>query len=663
MTRTVTQERRHGSRTRAPHNFPMLIAWVLGLAQLMILLVEEEALVSRGDLTLDYQIFGRAFWQIGHGIFMPTVYVASGGGDVPYIANHFELITWPLALLFVGILRLPVHVVLLDLLQAAPTAMVTPLVACWASLAASRRQLTGSAQWVVVLCPAVLSFIDVWNYRAASFDFHYQALQGALSLLALVFFERKQPRIAWAALIALALTGDPAGLVIAVLGCYFLVRKHWRRGLIINGIAAVTVLLPSLLRDNLGSFTVLPEYAQIASSHSTAIGPIILGLATHPHSVGNQIFAHILDIWGLVSGAGVLGITSLPGLLSALFIGFPSWLASLPFSYPGDFQTEPITCFLLLGSGTVLAQLALKHRRLFLFTSSTSLILACGWSIVFAPGLVSGIESVSNSTVGKSLAMLARIIPKDAVLYTPNASMGIVGQRTYRVFPAGCPPFNVALDGHPIAVVADPWRGIQTCAPAQLLSTLSGVAALPGAKTIELPGGVFWTEWQPPAGQKSLSVPASYPITAKILASEPFKVGSYMEFASGGVVTSPPRGGFVIEGITGEIDPGAEGVAEVTLSVSGRADVQVFDDATGQMVGERHLIGAGQIVAQKIRFAAPAFKPPSNFTDGIGIFRTELVPPILFDPMEVRVWVPPGTGSSAAVVSAWVGPAKQAPGG
>jgi hypothetical protein len=624
---------------------PLLVAAILGCVQLAILIFEEISIASRGELTMDYQAFARAYWFIGHGHLTPIIDLPISNKDVPYIQNHFELLTWPLALFFVGLLRLPVHVVLLDVLQALPTAALTPLVALWGADIAKRRSLTGLSRWTVVLVPTLLSFVDIWQYKADSFDFHYQALQGALLVGALIAFQRNATRTGWIVLLVLAMTGDTAGLVIEVVALVLIVRHRWRSGLGALVLGVLVLVVPALLHDNLSNGVALHHLAQVEGQAQGSLWSIALGLVSHPLSVLRELRSVQLDIWAVFGGAGLLGCFSDIGLAAILCIGLPAWLSGLQFAYPGNFQTEPLSAALLLGAASVLGWMCTR-RFWGTVMGVCGLIVAGGWSAVFAPPLIAGIRSVSNSEVGASLSLIARQIPADAEVVSPNASLGTVGLSGARVLAGGCVPWLLVLPRRPVAFVVDPWRGIQTCDPAQLLVALSAFANLPGAKVLgPLPGRVYWVEWTPRGRDRMLHVSGSAPISARFLAGEPFAAGRLEATAKGPALVSDSKGGFVVEGIVAGVAPHHVGEATLHLSVSGSAQVQIWDDQSGQLVARRIMAGNGALQTETVTFRAPRFVNPTNFTDGKGIFVTRLLPPIPEDPMEVRVWIQPGSRS------------------
>ncbi len=648
---TLPDEARPVAAGARPERLPLWIVFAMGVVELAVLVVEETAIARRGELTMDYQVFARAYWFIGHGHLAPSVYIPGTGHDLPYLANHFELITWPLALLLVGAMKLPIHVALLDVLQAAPTAAITVLAGLWGARVAERRGLNGVSRWVVVLAPAALSLIDIWQYRAAAFDFHYQALQGALFVGSLYAFDRRATRTAWSLAMLLALTGDTSGLPLAIVAVYLLARRRWRAagaGLLL---AAAALWIPSVLHDNVGSSGALRNVAQLGGESQVSLSGVAVNLIAHPGRAMSVIRGNALGIWGIIGGAGILGAFTDVGLLAILFVGVPSWLSGPSFAYPGDFQTVPLSAALFVGAGSLLGW-CLIRRRLAALVGVVSVALAGAWTVVFTPGLIASVATVSNERVGRSLSWIETHIPPNAEVVSPNASLGAVGVRSAQVISDGCPPFSLPLTGRPIAFVVAPWRGTHSCDPAQLLTSLTDIGRLPGAKIVgPLPGRVYWIEWTPPSGQRVLRVSASSSVSAQFLAAEPFASGRLESTRNGPALVSRRHGGFVVEGIVAGVQARHDGYAQLRIGVSGGAEVQIWDDQSGELVAERNMTGSGTVQTERVGFVAPRFVHPKNFTDGSGIFVTKLLPPSPVDPMEVRVWTEPGSGSNAELYS------------
>ena len=64
--------------------------------QLIVLLLVSVKLYDRYDLTRDFAIYQQSWWLIAHGHLNPFDSV----DGFPFIKSHFELIMWPLSLLY-----------------------------------------------------------------------------------------------------------------------------------------------------------------------------------------------------------------------------------------------------------------------------------------------------------------------------------------------------------------------------------------------------------------------------------------------------------------------------------------------------------------------------------------------------------------------------------
>lgn len=648
---------------------PLGISSLIALAQLALLIAEEQAIATRGELTMDYEVFARAFTLIGHGQLNPSVYIPGAVGlFLPYISNHFELLTWPLALILVGMLRLPVHVVLLDLLQAIPTAAIGPLAALWASRRATERGLQGLAKSAVIIFPAIISALDVWQYRSASFDFHYQALQGALLIAAFLAFDVPSPRsyrLGWATLLVLAMSGDTAGLIIIIIAVWLLMKRRWRDGLAAALLSLTVVVLPSILHDNIGSVLATNAYLSLAgtssgSASASALVGALIGIAQHPAPALSRLTTEIPNLLALAGGAGLLGLAAPISLVGVATVWLPSALGGLIFTYPGGFQTVPVTDLLILSSGSLMVWAMSRSRVLGSTLTFGSILWAAGWTAIFGPPLVSGILNVSTPTTGKSLRTIARALPANAQVVTSNGSLGDLGTRGAYVSILGCAPTTLRITGQPLEVVLSPWREIQICGPAQLLSEVAYFDSLRGAHLSILPGGVYWISWIPHARSQTLTIPPSAVLNAKLLQGIPFAHGRLDRTPAGTMLVSRKKGGFVFEGITAELPPGVQGTALTTLRVTGRAQLQVFDDTTGALLAERQLIGTSTSEVVRISFSTPPFVEPAGFTEGQFPLAARFLSPLRLDPIELRLWVP-SRGASAAAKTAWIGITPQAP--
>ncbi len=649
-----TERKRKGTFDRA-----ILAAVIVSLFQFVVLVYESQMVYSRGELTSDYESFAGAVMQIASGVSNPTVLV---GTPIPYISSHFELITWPIAYIFVDILRLPVHVLLLDLLQALPTASIGFLASVWAKRAVDRKGIEGSNRTIAILLPSLIAFSDVWFYKADSFDFHYQALQASLAILAILMFDDDKKWWGYSFISLLALTGDTSALVLFALGVWLFIQKKIHPAFIVTGVSLLVLGVPALLHDNRSDTLAFLTVSHLLGIKNGNLVSVALGAVTHPLSIAKALIGGWPEQWAILGGSGIVGAFSLVGVLAIVVVASPIVLSGILVSYAGSFQVVPEIALVIFGTGPITACLFARSQRLGRVVAVGSMLSTVAWLSVFGGHVVGSITSTSNTEVGASLRYVdAAIGPNDEVV-APNASLGMLASHSGHLQQLNCHISNVPLDGRVVDVVADPWRGIQLCSPAEILGSLSYVANLVGAKVVgPLPGGVYWVRWNPGPARGVLTVISSSFISGGLLHGSPFTTGVSGSGSVTGAIVSRPTDGMVAQGVVGYVKPNGGGMAVVHISVSGVAQVQVFDDTTGELLARRYLQGTGVSETVSLPFKAPKFVNPNGFYEGVWPFVTRFYPPHPFDPIEVRVWSPKGSNSSVTVTSLWVGLPSQAP--
>ncbi len=659
---TITElQSEHKTERIAKRTFDkaMLASATISVIQFVVLVYESEMLYARGELTSDYESFAGAVMQIARGVTNPTVLI---GTPIPYISSHFELITWPIAYMFVDILRLPVHVVLLDLLQALPTASIGFLASIWAKRAAHRGGVHGSNRVIVILAPSFIALGDVWLYKADSFDFHYQALEASLAVLAILMFDDDKIWWGYTFISLLALTGDTSALLLLLIGVWLFVRKKTRLASIVIGVSLLVLGVPALLHDNRSDRLALLNISHLLGLRNGSFITLALGAITHPLVIVKALISGWPQQWAILGGSGIIGAFSLIGVTAIVIVASPITLSGILVSYAGSFQVVPEIAFIVFGTGPVLSFLFARSQRLSRVVALGSLLSTVAWLSLFGTHMVGSITNTSNLEVGASLRYVSAAIGPNDEVVSPNASLGALASHSSHLQQLNCHLSKIPLDGRVVDVVADPWRGIQLCSPAEILGSLSYVANLVGAKVVgPLPGGVYWVRWNPGPARGVLSIASSNFILAGLLHGSPFATGLSGTGSMSGTLVNRPEDGMVAQGVVGYIKPNGRGVAVVRISVSGVAQVQVFDDATGQLLARRYLRGTGASEMVTLPFEAPKFMDPSGFYEGIWPFVTRFYPPNFEDPIEVRVWSPIGSNSSVTVTSLWVGVPSEVP--
>jgi len=639
-------------------------AWGLGFLQFLLLTLEEVRIGTAGALSADYSVDAGAYGAIGRGDLHPTF--LAGVGLYPFLHNHYDFLTWPLAYLLVGILHLPVKWLLLIGLQALPLALIGPVIATYASVRTHDMGVTGRTRVFVVMAPAVLAFLDIWLYWSAQFDYHPEILQGLLMVVGAIALERHRNGVLAAAIVLLALMGNNAGLVLIGLGLTALLRLRWRPAIVMLGIGTLWVVLPGAVLP-LASIGAQSLYGSIVPGHHTTVG-FVVAFLTHPAAVLVRLSSHLRDVWALVGAAGLIGALTPEGIGAIASVGLAIWLAPTVFAYAGLFQTVPVTDMVLLGSVGGLLWVA-RHRRGLVVGLASGVMVAwsLGWATVFTPQLVASVRAIAPvGPAGKSLALIEANIPIDQEVVAPNGSMGDFAARhqLLQFLPCGSNG-SIRTFGRTVNFVVAPRTGVNDCASGSLTEVVSQLAELPGARLRVLPGPVYWVRWTPGPGDNRL---ATDPNTAGacpnllVSATSPHGVASQGAADSGSIVgcsLTSHAPGLLVKGYTVELPPQSNGEAIVELSIQGAASVQVWDDPADKLVAQRYLGSTSGNETVLVPFRTPRFTPPSSiFTDGIAPFVTHFLPPTAMDAFELRIAVDQDSTVTASGV--WLGSRRQA---
>jgi uncharacterized membrane protein len=179
--------------------------------QLLFLLANSLRIYHRFALTQDFASYYQAWFLIAHGHFSP--YDSIFG--MPFLKSHFELLLWPLFLIY----WLYPHGVTLLWLQDLAMVGAEIVALLWALDAMDRHPDLGLPPRVVASAGMVaLLVLNPWFYRSAAFDFHLEAFATLFAVLAARnMYGGRHPRaLLWVAV--LLLCGDLGGLYAAGLG-------------------------------------------------------------------------------------------------------------------------------------------------------------------------------------------------------------------------------------------------------------------------------------------------------------------------------------------------------------------------------------------------------------------------------------------------------------
>jgi len=297
-------ERTGADTARTPRWIRRLATGVFGL-QLVILLGLSADIYHRFTLGIDFGIFTQAWSQIGTGNLNPTSTI----DNIPYLSSHFELIMWPLAVLY-PFTRSP-----FVLLVVQDVAIVGTNVTVFAWVVSLLRRSSVPVRWTAVLAPVTLLLLAInpLVYATAGADFHFEPLATWFVVLAAVDLWSGRVRRAWVWAGLCLLCGDVGGLYVLGLGLTGVVaaRGHRRQALGLLGAGAAWILLISALGDNVGS-DVSTGYAYLAGRAvlpAGARGALLLagGVLGHPQRLWHLLSTRWRAMFAYLKPGGVVG--------------------------------------------------------------------------------------------------------------------------------------------------------------------------------------------------------------------------------------------------------------------------------------------------------------------------------------------------------------------
>jgi hypothetical protein len=624
-----------------------VVVWLVFSVQLLILVLEANTIYSRGELTLDYAVFGPAFTSIGHLSLNPHVFMPDGRGIAPFLGNHFEWITWPLALIFEWILRIPTWVTLLIFLQAIPTALVGTLGSYYAISKSEKQQLSNIQLWMVALLPSLLAATNIWLYWDDRFDFHFQALQGCLTIGIILALESEHEFTALALGIVLMGTGETAAILFLPIVTVLLLQRKVKFSIVATVAALLTLVAPRLFgvltQDN-SAFSFAYHYLNPSGPPPQSMFEVVKLIILHPGVFLGQVWGHRLDVWSELASTGFIGLASPIAVIGIIGLGVPAWSASFGGFAGPIFQTIGIVQIPIFMSGVVMLLLIRKSWRWGRVLSIAAVLWSLIWLLVFGPLLVRQLTQLSSTQVGHETQILNSVIPASDVVLSTNATLGDFPNHVIEEF--GCTP-SIQLPHARVVIVVDPWKGLQTCGPYELLRELSRLAALPGA-TISGPGsdGLFVVRVDAThLRNRKILVGRNQPLTGNFLIAPGAQHGHLVQDVKGNYLVSEAGKQFVEEGVVADLKPFHAGKVVVKLSIKGSSSIQVWNDASGVELAQANLT-SNSIEAISLSFNTGRFVRPPLFSEGVGLFSTKLIPPLPLNPIEVRVSSPSGSDIS-----------------
>jgi hypothetical protein len=485
--------------------------------QFVALLLWSWHLWTRFDLTNDMATFGQAFSQIGTGHLNPyettfPYYYPHWG--YPFYQSHFELLMWPLALLYTVTRSLFVLLVVQDLALAVAGAAALR----WGIDYLERRwPADRRGAPVVAAGMIVLLVVNPWTYWAVSFDFHFQTIAACFAVLAARDVWNGRQR-AWLWMALTLACGDVAATYVIAIGVIALVTNRKARWTGVGFVAAALLwlILVGAVHSGKGS-SLSAGYSHLAG-HSVDNGlagivAVLGGLVAHPHRALSVLGGRFGDLYQYLAGSGLIGIVSAFGLVPVLVVLIPNGLNSdsIYVSHIAAFQNIVIVFFMAVGAVAVITWLVRCQWRGAVALASAigiaALIQACVVGGLVAPQARTMFATV-NAPTAAELAKVYRLVPAKAEAVV---SVGVIGRFAARryLYPYGygfAGGQAVPIRTRTVVFVFAHGAGIQS-APVAASDQAVHLLRRLGARTIADSHDVVAMEWSPPAHVTELLLP------------------------------------------------------------------------------------------------------------------------------------------------------------
>ncbi|MHB1535023.1 MAG: DUF2079 domain-containing protein [Acidimicrobiales bacterium] len=480
-----------------------VLAW-----QLVNLLLASLHQYHQFNLSLDFAIFHQAWYQIAHGhldpILTPNPVLTHG---VPYWRSHFELIMWPLSLLY-WLNRNDG----LTLLFVQDLAIVTTeaVAMWWMVVLARRRHVPDVLLAAAVLATAVLAEKDPWLYSAARQDFHFEALAACLALAAAYQIWAGHRVRSWVLVCLTLCCGDVAGTYIAGVGLAFACTtpRIRRQAVAVLGTGVAWVLFVALIGANQGS--PISAYGYLALHKPVASGAggimaIILGALVHPSRPLHRIDSSWLQISRLVGPTGWLGLVN-PWTWGVILLTLLENILNTvdAFRQP-TFQNFVVYLFATAGTGLLVVMVAggtLRRQVLAAILVVGALVSSLWFDSLQREFLVFR----STTQAGVELRQVRALTPPNAEVISTFGVVGRFGGRksVYTFIQGGN---TVPIDEPIVIVLLAPMTGNEPTPPGTLDAFRALLIDHLHARTILNGTAVSAYEWRPRPGQRSITIP------------------------------------------------------------------------------------------------------------------------------------------------------------
>ena len=480
----------------------------------------------RFTLGIDFAAYGQGISQISHGNLNPHLTVLNW----PYVQNDFELISWPLGMLYFVFRSL----FLLSFVQVACLSLTGFVTWRWVAEMLQGRRVSSRARTLILLGVLLLLLVDPTVYFSTALDFHFEAIATLFAVLSARGLWRGRPREAGAWAVGALLCGSLGGLYVAGVGLSGVLngRRTRRPGAILLVVGVVWIGLIGSLGASKGSL--INNYAYLAGRSTLPAGfagaiVLLKGITLHLgrpiHHLTSTARSHLIVrylAWG-----GFFGFFTPWGLGVPALILLTSGLQRSTVFLGARFQQRAVVPFVLFGTASLAATLfelaaartgGPAHARRRSQWRLGSAVVAGLAVVVLVGTVIAGAQrlrvSFTSNAVGGFIPAGEAAALRDILARTPSggeviASVPISGRFADRkyLYLYDRPSAPIPIRAKVVVMVLDDAHTLQLASPGQDAAAIAYAKKHFGARTIGRGVDVEAVEWQSSSPRQQVILP------------------------------------------------------------------------------------------------------------------------------------------------------------
>ncbi len=487
------------------------VAMAVFAAQFVVLLVVSWTVYRTFTISIDYGIFAQALSQIGSGNLLPE----STLSDTAYLSSHFELIMWPIALLY------PIFGTgfVLLVIQAAALAMVGYTTTAWSVDHVRRSDLTTWWRRAIPIVVLVLMAINPIAYATAAQDFHFWALATCFAVLAARDLTAGRTRRMWIWVVLCLLCGDVAGVFIFGVGASAVLssRATRRWGLALMAVGLGWVMFIAATGHNNASHVDL-GYAYLADVPRLDDGApgmlqLALGVVSDPATPISTVGERHVPILEYLAAGGGFGLFSPWGLGVPVVALLIAALQASPIFIHHPFQNFVVTPFIAFGTAWLATWLATRRSQTLRVLAAGTLVVAVvlgignAWRLVPSTFTRNGVAGLVTPEQTDALQTALEGIPDGAQVIASVPTIGRFAEHEW-VFVLARGQLGgvreIPIEEEQVAVVIDRINALQLLSPAEQDAVVQELLTTGESEVLVDRDGVTAILWTPPPGQRTL---------------------------------------------------------------------------------------------------------------------------------------------------------------